>query len=459
MPTKTALPHTHTQIDPHLRELPLQFKNLARIPVLALIRLYQMTISRTLLANTCRFYPTCSHYGYQAIYKYGVLKGGWMATCRVLRCNPFNLGGFDPVPDNLSMNTRKFSLILLLILTGLFTSACVGGSNFGATSWPGITPDGETIYLAFGPHVYAIQASNGQVRWQFPAEPDNKISFYSAPVLTADGQLVAGGYNKVLYSINPQTGRENGWSFEEAGNRYIGSPLATEDGIFAPSTDGNLYALDFQGSQLWTPFHTEQAQWTQPSSDGEKLFLPALDHNLYAINIQNGAEIWSRNLGAAIVGKPTLSSDGVVYIGTFSNKLMALDVDKGTLLWDFDTDGWIWAGTALEGNTLYFGDDSGAIYAVDASRGTQKWKFEADGGIFGTPLVLENTIYFATEAGTVYAISSDSDQLWSHTIGGKIYSGPKSASNLIILGAIEGEPLLTALNREGNPVWSFTPEN
>ncbi len=48
-------------------------------------------------ARSCRFYPSCSHYGYQAIYKYGVLKGGSMAIWRVLRCNPFNPGGYDPV--------------------------------------------------------------------------------------------------------------------------------------------------------------------------------------------------------------------------------------------------------------------------------------------------------------------------------------------------------------------------
>lgn len=84
--------------DPRLRDLPLELKNLARWPVLAIIRLYQKTLSRTLPPNTCRFYPSCSHYGYFAIYKYGLIKGGFMAAWRVLRCNPFNRGGFDPVP-------------------------------------------------------------------------------------------------------------------------------------------------------------------------------------------------------------------------------------------------------------------------------------------------------------------------------------------------------------------------
>ena len=83
--------------EPRLRDLPRTPRNWARLVVLALIRLYQMTISRGLPEGTCRFYPSCSHYGYQAIYKYGVLKGSIMAAWRVLRCNPFNDGGYDPV--------------------------------------------------------------------------------------------------------------------------------------------------------------------------------------------------------------------------------------------------------------------------------------------------------------------------------------------------------------------------
>ena len=84
--------------DPKLSDLPLTIFHLPRYALLFLIKGYQMTFSRTIPLNSCRFYPSCSHYGYQAIYKYGIFKGGWMAAWRILRCNPFNPGGFDPVP-------------------------------------------------------------------------------------------------------------------------------------------------------------------------------------------------------------------------------------------------------------------------------------------------------------------------------------------------------------------------
>ncbi len=62
-----------------------------------LIRLYQNTISRV-LPPSCRFIPSCSQYTYEAIEKYGVLKGSWLGVKRLSRCHPLNPGGYDPVP-------------------------------------------------------------------------------------------------------------------------------------------------------------------------------------------------------------------------------------------------------------------------------------------------------------------------------------------------------------------------
>ena len=66
--------------------------------LLGIIRLYQMTLSRA-LPPTCRFTPSCSQYSFEAIDRYGALRGGWMAVKRISRCHPFNPGGYDPVPD------------------------------------------------------------------------------------------------------------------------------------------------------------------------------------------------------------------------------------------------------------------------------------------------------------------------------------------------------------------------
>lgn len=64
---------------------------------LALIRFYKRFISPA-LPPSCRFTPTCSEYSYEAIQRYGLLKGGWLGLRRIARCHPWNPGGYDPVP-------------------------------------------------------------------------------------------------------------------------------------------------------------------------------------------------------------------------------------------------------------------------------------------------------------------------------------------------------------------------
>ncbi len=68
-----------------------------KLALLACIRFYQREISPTLGAN-CRYQPTCSRYAYEAIERYGALRGAWLGLRRVARCHPGRAGGYDPVP-------------------------------------------------------------------------------------------------------------------------------------------------------------------------------------------------------------------------------------------------------------------------------------------------------------------------------------------------------------------------
>lgn len=66
--------------------------------LLAFIKFYRKHLSNMKGYSTCKFYPTCSTYALEAVEKYGALKGGLLSLWRILRCNPFSKGGYDPVP-------------------------------------------------------------------------------------------------------------------------------------------------------------------------------------------------------------------------------------------------------------------------------------------------------------------------------------------------------------------------
>ena len=75
-------------------------KKITQLPakfLILFIRIYQVTLS-PFIGRNCRYTPTCSNYGIEAIRKYGAIKGGWLTFKRILSCNPWGGSGYDPVP-------------------------------------------------------------------------------------------------------------------------------------------------------------------------------------------------------------------------------------------------------------------------------------------------------------------------------------------------------------------------
>jgi putative membrane protein insertion efficiency factor len=72
-------------------------RRILSLPFIGLIRIYQVVIS-PILGPKCRFTPTCSQYALEALKKYGVFKGTWLAAKRIARCHPWGGHGYDPVP-------------------------------------------------------------------------------------------------------------------------------------------------------------------------------------------------------------------------------------------------------------------------------------------------------------------------------------------------------------------------
>jgi putative membrane protein insertion efficiency factor len=75
-------------------------KTPGRLFGIGFVRLYQLTLSG-FVGNACRHMPTCSEYAYEAIARFGLVPGGWLAARRIARCHPFGTSGHDPVPERM----------------------------------------------------------------------------------------------------------------------------------------------------------------------------------------------------------------------------------------------------------------------------------------------------------------------------------------------------------------------
>lgn len=353
------------------------------------------------------------------------------------------------------MIIKRFTKILPIIVIGLLLSSC--GSDVAAGSWPGISFDEKTgnVYVAFGQAVYNLQLDNGAERWHYPAERQANFTTFASPQLTEDGQLLVAGYDQTLYSLDPANGSSN-WTFAGATNRYIGSPLITPDIIYAPNSDGKLYALDPNGSLLWT-FATEQPLWSQPVLVGTVLVVSSTDHKVYALDAQNGEEIWSLDAGGAIVSSPSVSDDGFVFVGTLDQNVSAIDVGTGRVAWTFGTPGWVWGSPAYSDAQLYVGDLEGTVIALDATSGREIWSVDTEGAITGAPLVLNDHVYVINENGQVISFTLDGTIQWTKNIEAAIYGSPIAAGDLLLIGVGTTDSVVTAMDQNGDTVWTFVP--
>jgi eukaryotic-like serine/threonine-protein kinase len=350
-------------------------------------------------------------------------------------------------------------IFLTIILFSLILTACAGGGASAASSWPGLGADAENAYVAFNQHVYAVNLSNGLEKWRFPVEGKAQNTYYAAPAFTPDGQLLVGDYSKILHSLNPQNGQEN-WSFSDAPDRYVGSPLTSAERIFAPNAGSELYSLDMKGNLVWS-FATGGPLWATPTTDPncECIYLPSMDHHLYAVNAQTGNQEWvSEDFGGSIVGAAALSEDGVLYVGTFASEILAVNSEDGSVIWRKTTNEWVWGGPQLKDGVLYFGDLGGTLYAMDAKTGEYKWQVPLEGDITEPPLVTDDAVYVANENGSLNAIDLNGNKLWNKQFNGKLYTSPVKSGDLILVAQTGGDELLFALDANGNQKWAFIPE-
>jgi outer membrane protein assembly factor BamB len=361
------------------------------------------------------------------------------------------------------MNNKRTVLILLSLALVLLTSAC-GGQGFLPTSWPGTTIIDETMYAAYNNNIYLID-SNGQEINRLSDEDSRSATYFAAPILYGDDQLLVGSYSNDFYSFNYNNGTVN-WQFKDV-NRFIADPLMVDNLIIAPNSSGQVYALDAdnRGKEVWvfSPYEKMKDSsplWAAPVLDGDMLYIASMDGFIYAVDAKSGNLNWKAELGGAIVSSPALSEDGILYSGTFESQVIAIDSQDGSEIWRVDTEGWIWGSPALDGDTLYVTDLNGNLYAFNATDGARLWQVSGEGAATGSALVYDGSLYYVTDTGEFYAVSPEGSIRWSRTIDEtSLYGTPVVFGDMVVIKSANGDTILYAYDTNGQAQWQFSPEN
>ena len=361
-----------------------------------------------------------------------------------------------------------------MLLTAMLISGCTTSSASSASSWPGMALDNGEGFLAYGTQIYALDLKNGSLLWRYPEEGSSKVQFYAAPEV--DGNFViAGDYSNTLYGLDRESGFEK-WQFTGAEDRYVASALLYNGTVYAPNSDYSLYALDENGKKLWQ-FKTGGPNWSKPLTDENAIYLTSMDHYLYALNLsyseadltadKNGnktlvpAPVWSLDLGTAVVSDPAME-DGILYVGTVSGVLFAVDLENQSILWQFtieDEVSSIWSTPVLTGDAVFFGDENGNLYAVDKKDGSALWPspFAAGSSLISSGITVDDKAIFASSDGKIFSIDSSKEPKTLTTLDAVLYSPLGYADEKIFTIPASSDALVEALTIDGNEVWTYLP--
>ena len=244
-------------------------------------------------------------------------------------------------------------------------------------SSPAIGTDGVIYIGSRDHHLYAVNP-DGTPRWRFAT--GRYVD--SAPVIGMDGTIYIGSFDWNLYALNPD-GSEK-WHFTYGSGPAGGLGVAVSigsDGTIYASTGGEentLYALrPGDGTVVWRfPFGSPMAlvHPTVPviGPDGT-LYLGTPDRKFYAIN-PDGSKRWDLDTGTAGHSTAVLGEDGLIYVNTWDLKALALN-PNGTVEWEFPMSGPAVGGlftaipTLTANGVLYVGSGNGRLYAIEASSG------------------------------------------------------------------------------------------
>ena len=299
--------------------------------------------------------------------------------------------------------------------------------------------NGLLYLLASDGYLHVLNAHNGVEQWRVAIGGQ----------LTADGLAMGHGLLYLAFdghyfvALDAQSGRIR-WRFDTVGS-VRGVPLVIGRDVLVSSGANSVFCLDaLTGEEYWA-FHSEDtlAQFwptrTMPVVAENTVYVAlGASTEFNALNLRTGRKVWEVNLHERMTGGPLLDvARGVVYLVTWSGKVVALDMRSGAERWQFQMTAGSQASPALDqqAGVLYAGDYNGDLYAFDTSTGRALWRSSVGSSLNTAPLVLQTSLQtwlaVATQAGQLQLFDAHSGQRLTAWKLGELRASPVEAGGIL----------------------------
>ena len=324
---------------------------------------------------------------------------------------------------------------------------------------------GGTVYVAnVDGTMYALKAATDRRLWTtgrslvVPVGRRILNAIYSRPVL-AENSIYVGSFNHNVYALNVSNGHVR-WTYH-TGNKVTSSPAVADGTVYIGSKDRYVYALNTRNGHVRWKYRTGGTVQSSPAVAGHTVYVGSGDGNVYALNTRNGHVRWAKPIGPFVLSSP-LVAGGTVYVGSGdkAGDVYALDARTGHVRWARPTGRWVFfSSPVLADGIIYIGSSNGEVCAFNAATDRPLWKHSIGKPTLHVRAVIQG--YPAVSAGTVYIGSLLDDKLYalnartgqierSYPTGWGIAGSPVIADSTVYVGS-GGIHALKTIQGTGSP--------
>jgi outer membrane protein assembly factor BamB len=217
-------------------------------------------------------------------------------------------------------------------------------------------------------------------------------------------------------------------------------PAVVQDGVaYVGNYRGTVRALDMRdGTVIWRHDTPHGKMASSPAVWRDQLVVHGMDGHVWVLRRSDGKLLWHYSTGSPIESSPVVV-DGIDYFGTWSGRIIALDLRTHRVRWRRYDGCKITSSASIAGGRLYIGDYCGRLLALSPRTGALRWSRSVNGRIYGTPAVAGGRVFVpSSDGGSMTAFTTSGRFLWRRGFGSYVYSSPAVAYGRVYFGAYNG---------------------
>ncbi len=283
--------------------------------------------------------------------------------------------------------------------------------------------------------LHAVDLASGKARWQYKTKgPIGE----SSPCVRG-GLAYIGDLDGVFHAVDAATGKVR-WT-HQAEQEIKSSPIWFDNHVFIGSYDQYLYCLSAtEGSLIWK-FKADGPVHCTPSIDSGRIFISGCDEIFRAVSLSTGKELFHLPLYAYTGASPAVR-DELVYVGTFGNEVMAIDLKKRVPRWRYQhpvRNFPFYSSAAVANDRIVVGGRDKIVHCLNRATGKTFWTFSTRARVESSPLIAGNRVFVGSNDGHLYVLDlATGKKLWDFTAGAPLSASPAASLGTLVIGSQDG---------------------